>query len=150
MPNFSPLKNPTRSFEKALHWLTDHGFAVTQPQPAGNVYRVTKNQCVADIEVAKDGNTRVVAFPAVVVAGEPAEFVDRGFQKFFVSSKLEVPATAERLEALHQFSEELKEAMGYTSLYNEGLGTVSGSYQYDRVKGRDLPEDERPARPWQK
>jgi len=149
MPNFSPLKNPTRPFEKALHWLTDHGFAVTQHRPA-DVYRVTKNQCVAEIEVAKDGNTRVVNFPSCLIAGEPAEFVDRGYQKFFVTSKLEVAATAERLEALHLFSEELKEAMGYTSLYNESLGTVSGSYQYDRVKGRDLPEDERPARPWQK
>lgn len=148
MPNFAPFKNPTRTFENALHWLTDHGFAVTQP--GGSVYRVTKNQCVADIEVAKDGNSRVVAFPSCVVAGEAAEFVDRGFQKFFKTDKLEVPATAERLEVLHQFSEELKEAMGYTSLYNEGLGTVSGSYQYDRVKGRDLAEDKRPVRPWQK
>jgi len=63
---------------------------------------------------------------------------------------LEIAATADRLESLHRFSEELKEALGYTSLYNEGLGTVSGSYQYDRVADRDLAEDKRPTRPWQK
>ena len=35
------------------------------------------------------------------------------------------------------------------SLYNEGLGTVSEAYMYDRVRDRDLPEAERPKRPWQ-
>jgi hypothetical protein len=40
------------------------------------------------------------------------------------------------LRSLHEFSEELKEAMGATSLYNEALGTTSDLYQYDRVKGR--------------
>jgi hypothetical protein len=84
------------------------------------------------------------------VAGEPALLVDRGYQKFFKTSKGEFPATAERLQALHRFSEELKEALGYTSLYNEGLGSVSASYQYDRVVSRDLPDAERPLRPWQK
>jgi hypothetical protein len=27
---------------------------------------------------------------------------------------------------------------------------VSESYLYDRVRGRDLPESERPKRPWQR
>jgi len=35
------------------------------------------------------------------------------------------------------------------SLYNESLGTVSESYQYDRIENRDKPEVERPKRPWQ-
>jgi hypothetical protein len=150
MPDFAPLKNPTRNLESALRWLTDHGVEIAQPTPGSNRYRLTKNQCVAEIEAAKDGSLRVAAFPACIVAGEPSVLVDRGYQKFFKTSKLEVAATAERLEALHAFSEELKEALGYTSLYNEGLGSVSGSYQYDRVAGRDLAEDKRPARPWQK
>jgi hypothetical protein len=53
------------------------------------------------------------------------------------------------LKALQQFSEELKEALGIPSLYNESLGTVSESYHYDRVKDRDEPEVERPKRPWE-
>jgi hypothetical protein len=150
MSHFAPLKNPTRSFENALRWLTEHGFEVTQPASGSNVYEVSKNQCAASIEVARDGNSRIVAFPACLVAGQPAELVDRGYQKFFKTPQLEVAATAERLQALHSFSEELKEALGYTSLYNEGLGTVSGSYQYDRVVSRDLPLGERPTRPWEK
>ncbi len=150
MPNFAPLKNPVRTFEQALHWLADHDFEITEPIPGGDIYRIAKDQCVAEIQVAKDGNARISAFPAVVIAGEPATLLDRGFQKFFQTSKLEVAATADHLERLHRFSEELKEALGYTSLYNEGLGSVSGSYRYDRVVSRDLPDADRPIRPWQK
>jgi hypothetical protein len=60
-----------------------------------------------------------------------------------------MPATADHLKAMHDFSEELKEGIGATSLYNESLGTVSESYQYDRVKDRDKTEEDRPKRPWQ-
>ena len=150
MANFAPLKNPTRRFEDALRWLTDHGFEVTQPAPGSNLRRVSKYQCVAEIEVDKDGNARIAAFPACLVAGEPAVLIDRGYQKFLKTSQIEIAATAEHLERLHRFSEELKQALGYTSLYNEGLGTVSGSYQYDRVVGRDISQEQRPLRPWQK
>lgn len=147
--HFAPFKNPTRSFENAVAWLSDHGFEVAHPAGA-TVYTVSKYQCAAQIESGREGETRISGFPACMIAGEPAELVDRGYQKFFKTSKLEVPATAEQLAALHRFSEELKEGLGYTSLYNEGLGSVSGRYQYDRVVARDLPPASRPARPWQK
>ena len=150
MSHFSPLKTVTRSFQNALKYLSDHGFQITQPAPGSSVTQVSKDGCVAGIEAGKDGSARVVGFPACVVGGEPALLVDRGYQKFFKTSKIEIAATAERLQTLHRFSEELKEALGYTSLYNEGLGSVSASYHYDRVVGRDLPDAQRPARPWQK
>jgi hypothetical protein len=150
MSHFSPLKNDTRSFENALQWLTAHGFHLAQPTPGGSLNELSKNQCVAAVERASDGSARLVGFPACIVAGEPAMLVDRGYQKFFKSSKMEIAATSERLQDLHSFSEELKEALGYTSLYNDGRGSVSGSYQYDRVVSRDLPEAERPVRPWQR
>jgi hypothetical protein len=50
---------------------------------------------------------------------------------------LEIPATADHLRAIHEFSEELKEAAGSMSLYNESLGTTSDVYEYDRVEGRE-------------
>jgi len=53
------------------------------------------------------------------------------------------------LKALHSFSEELKEALGLPSVYNESLGTVSESYQYDRIVDRDKPQAERKKRPWE-
>jgi hypothetical protein len=63
--------------------------------------------------------------------------LDRGYQKFLKTSKLEIPASADHLRAIHEFTEELNEAIGATSLYNQALGTTSNVYHYDRVKGRD-------------
>ncbi len=63
--------------------------------------------------------------------------------------RLEVPATADSLQAVHRFAEELREVIGEPSLYNESLGTTSDSYLYDRVKGRDLPLAERPKPAWE-
>lgn len=150
MPNFAPLKIVTRRFQNAVEFLSSHGFQVTPAASGGNTYVVSKDGCIAQIQPAADGSARFSVFPACVIAGEPAVLVDHGYQKFFQTSKTQVAATAERLHALHRFSEELKEALGYTSLYNEGLGSVSASYHYDRVVNRDLPEDKRPARPWEK
>ena len=148
MSHFTPLKNRTRSFEDALQWLEAHGFQIAVPTPGPSLRKLSKDQCVATIDRSSNGSTCIVEFPACLVAGESALLVDRGYQKFFKTSKTEVAATAERLQVLHSFSEELKEALGYTSLYNEGLGSVSGSYQYDRVVDRDLPDDQRPVRLW--
>jgi hypothetical protein len=86
--------------------------------------------------------------PGHVVAGEVATLLDKGYQKFWKSSRLEVPATAESLQGVHRFAEELREVIGDPSLYNESLGTTSDSYMYDRVKGRDLPLAERPVPAW--
>lgn len=150
MPNFAPLKTVNRRFQSAVEFLSGQGFQVAPATSGEKTYVVSKDGCVAQIQPATDGGTRISAFPACVIAGEPAVLVDRGYQKFFQTSKVQIAATAERLQTLHRFSEELKEAIGYTSLYNEGLGSVSGSYHYDRVVNRDLPEDNRPIRPWQK
>ena len=149
MSHFAPLKIVTRSFENAVAWLSEHGFEVTHPSD-GSVYTVSKYQCAAQIESGREGHTRITGFPACLIGGEPAELVDRGYQKFLKTSQRELPATADQLETLNRFSEELKQALGYTSLYNEGLGSVSGRYQYDRVVSRDLPPAARPVRPWQK
>jgi hypothetical protein len=78
----------------------------------------------------------LLARPGWVLNGEISRLVDRGYQKFLKSSRVEIPATAEILRAIHDFSEELNEATGATSLYNEALGTTSDVYNYDRVKGR--------------
>jgi hypothetical protein len=149
MSHFAPLKVVPPTFEEAPHLLSERGFEVIHAT-GSRVYTVNKYGCTATIEAGNKGMPRIAGFPCCLIGGEAAELVDRGFQKFFKTSKLEVPATAEKLATLHRFSEELKEALGYTSLYNEGLGSVSGRYQYDRVSSRDLPPESRPKRPWQK
>jgi hypothetical protein len=87
--------------------------------------------------------------PGFLLGGDVATLLDRGYQKFWKTSRLEVPATADSLKAVHRFAEELREVVGEPSLYNESLGTTSDSYLYDRVKGRDLPLSERPIPAWQ-
>jgi hypothetical protein len=140
-----------KKFEDAAQWLRDHGFDILEaPATHGRIF-LKKNGVSAAIEKdPKTSETRVFASPGYLVGGEIAKLVDRGYQKFLKTSKTEVPATADHLKAIHEFSEELKEATGLPSLYNESIGTVSDSYQYDRVKDRDEPEAERPKRPWQK
>jgi hypothetical protein len=139
-------KQPT--FDEALAALSSTGFEIASaPRVPGCLVR--KYGCAAGLANDPDLNRpRVTLKPGYLIGGEIARLVDKGYQKFLSTSKIEVPATADHLKAIHQFSEELKESTGLTSLYNESLGTVSDRYVYDRVEGRD---EEHPAtRPWQK
>jgi hypothetical protein len=138
-----------KSYEEAMTWLRDHGFDLLEAP--GTQYRtfLKKYNVSAAIQRLDDGGVKIFAYPGNLIGGEISKLVDRGYQKFLKTSKLEMAATADHLTALHQFSEELKEALGLTSLYNESLGSVSESYPYDRVKDRDMPEGDRPKRPWQ-
>jgi len=139
-----------RSFEDTTAWFRDHGFEVMEaPGASGRVF-LKKYQCSAAIERADDGGAKIFAYPGYLINGEISKLVDQGYQKVLKTSKATFPATADHLKALHEFSEELKEGLGGISLYNEGLGTVSEAYVYDRVRDRDLPEAERPKRPWQR
>jgi hypothetical protein len=80
----------------------------------------------------------------VLVRGEIARLLDRGYQKFIKTSKYELPATSGQLHAIQDFTEELNQVTGALGLYNESLGTTSDVYLYDRVRGR---EEERPKAP---
>lgn len=146
------LKKPRRrTFDEVVSELRRLQFDVQNPAGVADRVRISKHGC--SIELGKADNAaglRMTARPGPVIGGEVAQLVDRGFQKFFRTSKAEFPATAERLHALHQFVEEVKEVTGSITLYNEALGTVSDAYLYDRVKGRDLPVSERPTPAWEK
>ncbi|HEV2645332.1 MAG TPA: hypothetical protein VGU46_03100 [Acidobacteriaceae bacterium] len=129
------------NFSDALAALAGHQFDVSAARDgaasAGKAFQVSKYGCAAEIAAAPDGTTAVLARPGWLLNGLIARIVDRGYQKFLKTPKLEIPATADHLRAIHEFSEELKEAAGATSLYNESLGTTSDRYVYDRVKGRE-------------
>lgn len=89
-----------------------------------------------------------ITHPGWMLGGQVSTLLDRGYQKFFTTPRLTVAATADGLKAVHRFAEELREVIGEPSLYNESLGSVSDSYMYDRVKGRNLPEADRPTPAW--
>jgi hypothetical protein len=143
-------KVKTKSFEEAVAWFRDQGFDVLEAPGTSHRVFLKKHHSSAAIEPGPGGGVRIFAYPGYVIGGEISKLVDLGHQKVLRTSKADFPATAEHLKALHDFAEELKEGIGAISLYNESLGTVSESYMYDRVRNRDLPESERPVRPWQK
>jgi len=142
-------KIATKSYEEAVPWFRNHGFELLEAPGTSNRVFLKKYNCSAAIEPTQNGGVRIFAYPGYLVGGEISKLVDQGYQKILKTSKGEYPATADHLKALHQFAEELKEGTGGISLYNEGLGTVSEAYMYDRIVGRDLPPAERPKRPWQ-
>lgn len=145
------LKKPRqRTWDGVLSELSRLQFDVRDVPGVANQRHISKYGCSIVIEKADNAAAaRMVVRPGPVFGGEIAHLVDRGFQKFFKTSKAEFPATAERLKTLHQFVEELKEVTGSITLYNEALGTVSDAYLYDRVRGRDLPEAKRPTPAWE-
>ena len=137
-----------RSFDDAIAYLRDHGFELLEAPGTKSRVFLKKYNVSAAIEKDDDGNVKIFARPGYLIGGEIAKLIDRGYQKFLKTTKTEVPATADHLRAIHDFTEELKEAIGGISIYNEALGTVSDAYVYDRVEDRDEPEATRPKRPW--
>jgi hypothetical protein len=138
-----------RTYEDALAWLREHGFDVTEaPGTNGRVF-LRKYNVSAAIQKTPDDAVKIFAYPGYLIGSEISKLINRGYQQFLKTSKTEIPATADHLKALQSFSEELKEALGLPSLYNESLGTVSESYHYDRVKDQDKAPVDRPKRPWE-
>src|SRR5580700_11137855 len=138
-----------RTYEEALNWLRDHGFDLIEaPGTQGRVF-VKKYNVSAAIQKDGDDHVKIFAYPGYLIGGEISKLVNKGYQQFLKTSKTEVPATADHLKALQQFTEELKEGLGLPSLYNESLGTVSESYHYDRIENRDKAPVDRPKRPWE-
>ena len=147
-------RNP--NFDQTLETLRAHSFDVT---PCGEV----SDGAPSGVLVSKHGAGAVLvpqaqvldtdaaaAFavqPGALIHGKVARLLDRGYQKFIKTPQFELPATASQLQAIHLFSEELRQLTGSISLYNESLGTTSDLYEYDRLQGR---ETEQPAgeRPW--
>jgi hypothetical protein len=143
-----------RSFEQVLQILRDNQFDVRNlpgvaNQSAGQI-AVSKYGAAAVLapnpkysaKTAADGEQHPVIWitpPGWVLRGKISRLVDHGNQKLFETPSARIAATADALKSIHRFSEELREAIGEPSLYNESLGTVSNSYMYDRVQGRETP-----------
>ena len=145
---FFRKKTETRTFNDVLTALGAQKFDVSPARDASTAgaYRISKYGCAAEI-AATPGSLKpekgITVAPAEIVTragwllnGTIARLEDRGYQKFLKTAKLEIPATADHLRAIHHFSEELNGAAGAKTLYNESLGAVSDVYTYDRVKGR--------------
>jgi hypothetical protein len=138
-------RNP--NFDQTLDLLREHSFDVTPHAGVAGSVLVSKYGAAAVLVPATGAPAAIAEQPGALVRGEVARLLDRGYQKFIKTSQFELPATASQLQAIHLFSEELKQLTGAISLYNESLGTTSDVYRYDRLKGREAAQPA-PVRPW--
>ncbi|MGA8030161.1 MAG: hypothetical protein WB992_23695 [Bryobacteraceae bacterium] len=136
-------KIPT--FSERVDLLRQAGFT-TQNQPDGRV-KIAKNGIGAII--GDEGKNQPAIEKAGILAGfEIATLLSAGYQMFLETpSGKRFPATAQQLKALHEFEEDVKEALGLVDLYNTSLGTTTPSHVYDRVYKRDSGNQ---PKPWEK
>lgn len=145
-------RRPT--FEQMLDSLRTHGFEVVQSGAVPNGMMVSKHGVAAVLVPGmtdarfESGGACLAVTPGVLVRGEIARLLDRGYQKFIATRQYELPATADQLHAIHTFTEELNQLTGALGLYNEALGTTSDLYKYDRLRGREAAGP-KAARPWE-
>jgi hypothetical protein len=133
------------SFDERISNLR-HARFDTQPESGGGV-RVTRGGIAAVVVEALNGDPRIDR-AGVLIGKEVGVLVDKGYQKIWLTpGGVKDAARADQLKALHAFEEDLREALGLTSLYNESLGTTNEKHLYDRVLNRDRGV---PRRPWER
>jgi len=146
-------KSRNRNFEEMLDALRAQRFEIAGYPGVPNGMRVAKAGVAAVVVPGvtdgrwESGGALLAVTPGILVKGEIARLLDRGYQKFIKTAQYELPATALQLQSIHTFTEELNQVTGALGLFNEALGTTSDVYLYDRVRGREAPQP-RPLRPW--
>jgi hypothetical protein len=142
---FRREKLKVHSFSDRLGDLSSAGFQ-TQSLPNGRTL-VTRKGVGAEIADASEVDKVNVGRAGVLVGTELGQLTDVGYQKIFLTpSGKQVAARAEHLRGLHDFTEDLREALGQVSFYNQGLGSTNELHLYDRVENRDGGV---PKRPWE-
>lgn len=122
-------KVPT--FADRVDLLSKAGFSI-ETLPDGRV-RIAKHG-VAAIIGDEGKNQPAIEKAGVLIGSQVAILVNGGYQMFLETpSGKRFPAMAEQLKALHEFEDDVKEALGLVNLYNTSLGTTSRKHEYDRV-----------------
>jgi hypothetical protein len=131
------FRNP--NFDQTLKTLSAHAFELAPYAEVAGGVLVSKHGAGAVLLASADmeAPAAFAIHPGVLVGGRVARLLDRGYQKFLKTPDFELPARASQLQALHLFTEELKQLTGAIDLYNEALGTTSDVYLYDRLENRD-------------
>jgi hypothetical protein len=133
------------AFSSQLDQLRNAGFTVSD---AANGAALVVRDCYAALLRQDANGIAAIQATGLALQGELAELTDLGYQKIFVTpGGKQVPAVAEHLHGLHEFTEDLRESLGLTSLYNEGLGTTNEKHLYDRITARDSGHQ---PKPWQR
>jgi len=123
------------SFAERIESLKKLGFAINLIS-SGRA-QVSRDGIGAVIE-ERPGQRPHVNKAGLIIGDEIGALVNHGYQMFWQTPEgRRVPALAPQLKSLHNFEEDLKEALGLPSLYNQSLGTTSDLHLYDRVEHRD-------------
>ncbi len=131
---FRRVKPTVPTFDSHLGDLRAKGFSVAAKGPGMAV--ALRGDCAAVLQDA--GAAITIEKTGVLIGQEIGVLTHGGYQVYFETSHGERrAATAEQLKTLHAFDADLRETLGLTSLYNEGLGTTNGRHLYDRVRNRD-------------
>jgi hypothetical protein len=133
-------KIPT--FSERIDLLRKAGFGI-ENLPDGRV-KITKHG-VGAIVGDEGKNHPDIEKAGILVGPEIATLLSRGYQMFLETpSGKRLPATAEQLTALHEFEDDVKEALDLVNLYNTSLGTTTPNHMYDRVFERDSGHQPKP------
>ena len=121
------------TFSERVERLKQAGFSA-ENLPDGRV-RIAKNGIAAIID------DKAMEKAGVLVGSEIGVLLNRGYQMFIETpSGKRLPATADQLKALHEFEDDVKEALDLVNLYNTSLGTTSRKHNYDRLVTLSLTE----------
>ncbi len=131
---FRREKPAVHTFDSRLGDIRAKGFSVATK--GGGKAVALRNNCAAVLNDA--GAEITIEKTGILIGNEIGVLTHGGYQVYFETSHGERRAgTADQLKTLHAFDEDLREALGLTSLYNEGLGTTNERHLYDRVRNRD-------------
>lgn len=133
---FRREKPKVLTFEDHIRNAEQAGFEVKRE---GDEAVASREFCVARFTMGSNGHPKFTLL-GIRMGDEVAVLVYIGYQMSLqTDSGKKVAAQAVQLKALHAFEEDLREALGMESYYNQSLGTVSTRHDYDRLEGRDEP-----------
>jgi hypothetical protein len=114
---------------------TEAGFEIAETGKSPETVSVKKHGCVCYLIRQPDG-WAPSGPPCFIVRGLECELEDQGYQKFWRHEARRFPIRVADLKDLHRFDEEVRECLGWKSLYHESLGTTCARSAYDRLSGR--------------
>jgi len=122
------------TFSQRLSELREAGFRI---QEAGEGRAVALRNGFAAVVLATGETSQRIERAGLVLGERIAELTSLGYQTVWAAPDSSgKPATAEQLQAFHDFLEDLREHLGLPSYYNESLGTTDAEHHYDRLAGR--------------
>lgn len=131
-----------KTFTQALvESLSAKGFMV---RSSGGVARIEKYNCGAELRKEPSGDFQMTIIPSIMLQGQFTHLWDAGYQKFLLAHDgRKFPVRVTQLADLRRFNEELRNALGVPTYYNEALGSTCQYSVYDRLKGRvgDVPDE---------